>query len=385
MVERGAVARHDGVAARSVSSGGFGCTALKGLCGPATGKGREAIWRRCPTPSSRPEQRASGTWTRQLRHPGRYCPVVPIDPGPRRLCRQLAVGAGPTSKQARLTTASQRGTILAQPIAASSPAALHGVVEKLRRAKAHSADLVHRLDSVLGPDKQRFLFDPDGQAGEHALSVFRLPAIEPEWQLIIGDCLFNLRSALDHLAWQLVLLDGKQPVEKTQFPVRESPFNKNGVRLPRPNLTPEVDSLKILDALEAVQPYVAPHIAGDAKTSPLWMLHRLNNIDKHRLLLVLVSVTNIREMWWGWDDVWGRAPHVKINSSALKDGSPIAWFNFHGAGPPEDFNPHPAVQITIDESDTPRLRNVRIADVLNTFISWVEYDILDQHFRGLFP
>ena len=44
----------------------------------------------------------------------------------------------------------------------------------------------------------------------------------------MGDALFNMRSCLDHLAWRLVELDGGEPCHQRQFPIRDSPLNKEG-------------------------------------------------------------------------------------------------------------------------------------------------------------
>lgn len=40
---------------------------------------------------------------------------------------------------------------------------------------------------------------------------------------MIGDILFNLRSALDQLAWQLVLRADAQPTRRTEFPIFNDP------------------------------------------------------------------------------------------------------------------------------------------------------------------
>lgn len=37
--------------------------------------------------------------------------------------------------------------------------------------------------------------------------------------VIVGDLVHNVRSALDHLVWQLVLANAQQPTRATQFPV----------------------------------------------------------------------------------------------------------------------------------------------------------------------
>jgi len=37
--------------------------------------------------------------------------------------------------------------------------------------------------------------------------------------LIAGDAIHNLRSALDHIAWELVAAGSSEPNHRTQFPV----------------------------------------------------------------------------------------------------------------------------------------------------------------------
>jgi hypothetical protein len=84
---------------------------------------------------------------------------------------------------------------------------LDGVYEKIERAKIHQVGLAQRLGTVLGPEHQKFTLDrePDPATGRYNVRVSGVPAIDPSWLTIVGDCLHNLRSALDHLAWQLVV------------------------------------------------------------------------------------------------------------------------------------------------------------------------------------
>ncbi len=76
----------------------------------------------------------------------------------------------------------------------------------------------------------------------------------PYFSVVVGDVIHNLRSALDHLAWQLVILDGGQPNDSTQFPIYESATNAGGN--PR-NVTiqPGIRDQRIIDALIAAQPF----------------------------------------------------------------------------------------------------------------------------------
>src|SRR5439155_21053237 len=58
---------------------------------------------------------------------------------------------------------------------------------------------------------------PDGQHYVFRVRIFEEP--DPRWGLIAGDFVHNIRSALDYLAWQLVILNGKRPNSAVQFPI----------------------------------------------------------------------------------------------------------------------------------------------------------------------
>ncbi len=262
--------------------------------------------------------------------------------------------------------------------------ALTGVELKIARAKRHLAELEEAIDATLDDSEHSFPDEFDPQTGKHVYRVRKLPTINPEWSLIAGEVLYSLRSALDHLAWQLVLLDGGTPGDQTQFPVHESPFNKDG-SLRTVQLTPPVKHPKILAALDECQPYRGPdgHPA-IPYNSFLWRVNKLNNIDKHRLLLVVVCVLDTGQMWWGGSPDQP-VPKLKVFVGPLKENSEVAWFDFGGAPAPPDFNPHPEIAITLDEPATPEIRLVPIIKSLDGFCHFVEWDIINFHFRPLFP
>ena len=263
---------------------------------------------------------------------------------------------------------------------------LDGVYEKIARARVHEADLAQRLAAVLGPGKQQFVLDPkpDPETGRHHVRVYGVPAVQPEWMTIIGDCLHNLRSALDHLAWQLVVLDGQCPTDEdmTIFPIRLSPFNRKGH--PRPiELKPAVTSSKIIEAVEAVQPYSDTGSPPDPPVlNPLWALHRLNIIDKHRLLVVAVYTLNLGETWWGSS---GDEPSPTFYFHPVvvtQDGTSVGSFDLHGRQPPQTFNG--GLHLVINEPELPNLTLNGVENTLDNLIFHVEY-ILRLRFAPLFP
>ena len=57
---------------------------------------------------------------------------------------------------------------------------------------------------------------------ERELWVYRgdTPKAPIQWSIRAGEFAYNLRSALDHLAWQLVEANGEEPGGNSQFPIQ---------------------------------------------------------------------------------------------------------------------------------------------------------------------
>ena len=123
-------------------------------------------------------------------------------------------------------------------------------------------------------------FDPDGDFVMRSIA-FGLPDFR--LYTIVGELLHDLRSSLDHLAWILVVENGGDPTQDTRFPIlKVAPAaNKKGIN-PPPHVAggASTDALAIIDA---AQPYKwGPRFA----EHPLWVLHELWNIDKHRHIVL---------------------------------------------------------------------------------------------------
>jgi hypothetical protein len=88
----------------------------------------------------------------------------------------------------------------------------------------------------------------------------------------------NLKGALDHLAWELVIANKSQPSKQTYFPISETEAK---FRSDVPNKMKGM-SAPAIGAIEALRPF------GGGNES-LWRLHALNNIDKHRTLVTVGS------------------------------------------------------------------------------------------------
>jgi hypothetical protein len=157
---------------------------------------------------------------------------------------------------------------------------LAGAVEKFNRAKYHFDKLRSEIKTFRGSDPQ-----PHSSLGKFETEkwewVERFQVIEEpplRHGVILGDCLHNLRSCLDHIMWQVALLDGGTPDDSTQFPIAsKSEEQFEGMANRRiPGLSPNHRAM-----VKAAQPYRA----GDrAHLHPLHVLGTLSNIDKHQIV-----------------------------------------------------------------------------------------------------
>jgi len=97
---------------------------------------------------------------------------------------------------------------------------LQGCDAKVRRARAHLDALYKEIGGFIESEPHEIVseFDSETITRTVHLRVLKEPD-ETTWALLLGDFVHNLRSALDHLIWQLVLLSDAKPGEHNQFPI----------------------------------------------------------------------------------------------------------------------------------------------------------------------
>lgn len=165
---------------------------------------------------------------------------------------------------------------------------LGGVVAKVNRAKAEFDVLRTEMGGFSERDPQphfsRGYFDMDTWEWIERFQVREPPPLR--WGVMLGDCVHNLRSALDHLVCQLTLLDGgtMDDCAQTQFPIasKSEPQFEQMANFRIPKLSKWHRAM-----IKRAQPYRA----GDsAWKHPLAILADLSNADKHRLINPTYSI-----------------------------------------------------------------------------------------------
>ena len=152
---------------------------------------------------------------------------------------------------------------------------------KLDRALYHLHSLKTETSSWLKTEPYKFVHDLDSKTGQKLVVVELLEPVPREFAAITGDCLHNLRSALDNLAFSLaVRYSGTLPekiARKVEFPIftdramtSEERRNKIG------RIDPEAQA-----TIEKLQPYETGE--KNAPNHILSVLHDLSIKDKHRV------------------------------------------------------------------------------------------------------
>jgi hypothetical protein len=196
---------------------------------------------------------------------------------------------------------------------------LNGARLKVVRAQQHLQSLDEEIGRYLDRKPYHVTLDRQGD-----MAVFRLVTNEdppPCVSAIIGDCVTNLRAALDYIAWELAAKHAPRPLTETEerqvtFPLLKSTStkadfsgNKAAAHLMKVCGVPAAT----MDVIESVQPY---HTGYEV----LEKLNLLVNHDKHRALLPCIGCIpeagkiTIRHEGGQWNSAGGALIGVQLKT-----------------------------------------------------------------------
>lgn len=118
-----------------------------------------------------------------------------------------------------------------------------------------------------------------------ASSVAPIPA---RWAVVAGDAIQNIRAALDHAIWAIVVKETGVQFAESNAPKIDFPITDEPSRFPKKRLVQIGIPPPLIAVIERAQPYVRNRSA--PRDDVLWLLRTLSNVDKHRLLHVVAMV-----------------------------------------------------------------------------------------------
>jgi hypothetical protein len=186
--------------------------------------------------------------------------------------------------------------------------------------------------------------------------------------VLSGDAVHCLRSCLDHIVWELSTETGKASCE---FPIFRKPgpgtdgFHGSGIQK---CWTLPVEAKVIIERL---QPYQR---GKKADRDPLWAIHDLDRVDKHRRLVT--SLIGLRSASFfippGFAADWF---HI-AKGRDLKDGDVIAYVPAPHAQAAKDFNPHISIHVALKERPLSDFETV--GQQIGNLCDYVETEVIPE-------
>jgi hypothetical protein len=194
---------------------------------------------------------------------------------------------------------------------------LRGARTKLQRAEEHLGQLRTEHDSFITErNPYRMLREADLESGKYYVwraKIVEQPPLE-KWASIAGECVHALRSALDHTAFELVRI-ADPDATYSEFPIYKDKTGKNGWDDNGHRKLPGV-SEEVLAVVNLLQPYKRRK-----EFDPLWRVHMLDIIDKHRHLNFVSPL--LRQAHFA---PIGGVVSTEVLAGPFKDGTPVARF-----------------------------------------------------------
>jgi hypothetical protein len=191
---------------------------------------------------------------------------------------------------------------------------------------------------------------------EAQICVLRLSLpteLPDEFSLGVGDSIHNLRSALDHLVHQLVLLNSETPTRYNQFPIiGYEEGRRNGESLAslerrwKKAAESQLEGVRgeHVELVHSVQPFLRAAVEMPGKPIDAWLrqdplvtLREMSNTDKHRFLhltsLALVEPGGPLDLTYGLQGIAAVGDREDLFYVGSRDGAVVGWVEVTPAGP----------------------------------------------------
>lgn len=205
---------------------------------------------------------------------------------------------------------------------------------KAGRALEHLEDLKRELQAYYDADPCPVTLYKKPEIGRRFLRV-ELKDLSDRAYLLVGDFAHNLRSVLDHIVYSLVVKATSEiPDSKSiQWPVLTAVDQRTFGR----------QTKGVPDSAAAIIESLQPYNAGAAfKQHPLWQLHKLDIIDKHRRVAINENEFNaVFPTLSRSSDFTKETGERYFELSFPIDASPV----------PMDYNPKPEIRFGAVEED----------------------------------
>lgn len=210
---------------------------------------------------------------------------------------------------------------------------LDGAWWKFQRAIDQAKDLSGYIKSYLDALTHDLSYEAELKTRDHIVRFILADQPAAIRAVPLGKIVHDLRSALEHAVWQLVIDNGKRPRSSTGFPIfaSEIDYLEGNARNP-----PGINRLRGVPdeartLITSIQPYQELALGNDPRLTTLYVLNQLWNIDKHRTLNLMalgMRGTSLRVSATGPINIV-----AKYDGKRLKDGTEIVRYRVPPSAP----------------------------------------------------
>jgi hypothetical protein len=255
----------------------------------------------------------------------------------------------------------------------------------MRRSHTHFKALDDAIDEFTGRKPYEVVHDFESEPGNQLMRFEIRERPSPAWSPIVGDIVYNVRSALDHLAWQLVIRNERNPrSHRPQFPIftrdpldpsiYSDPEEAKRARVSWKNQVRGMHKADV-ELLKRLQPYNGPDSPDD---HPLARLNQLSNWDKHREFhFAGQAFMDYRIGVKAMKDVRVKLLYLKSRGEGLKDGDIIARYGVVATGPNPKLDMNLKVFFDVAFGEGSPLEGLGIKETFPTLINHVMDIILE--------
>jgi hypothetical protein len=254
---------------------------------------------------------------------------------------------------------------------------LSSVRLKLDRAKEHIEAFRQDLEVFFKRDPPPFGFRSKESPGADKTVEYVLYAIvrkppPPEFALVIGDAIQNMRSALEYFAYELSSPKARES-GTTSFPIY--------TRKPKRFIPPGISTVRGYEQafIKRLQPYVASKIPSN---DPLAVLRKLSNLDKHQLLIPVISALSDEEVWVATTNAELRFRY--ISRGPVEHDTKIVAFSATPKNPSLDMDVQPNSGLRVQLQNTGIVGfEISALDVLQMIEHHIRWNIEWEFERGV--
>ncbi|MBZ5531866.1 MAG: hypothetical protein LAO20_10575 [Acidobacteriia bacterium] len=163
---------------------------------------------------------------------------------------------------------------------------LDGTFEKLERADQNIRNLESEIALFFKESEYPIIPQGDMETFKKAIDYHSSRAMSPRFSVLAGEVIHHLRSALDHVAWQLSSTTYRRDFARAiEFPIFDEEPVKKKERSRYERKIEGISSTQARLLIEQFQPYQR---GDDVINDPLLIVHNMDRIDKHQELVILL-------------------------------------------------------------------------------------------------